>query len=98
MSYYLSYFFGLVGAITLVGGCTPMAPRMDSKFGDAMNIAKAQQTINPDASANRNVTRMDGQAAKAVFDNYEKGYKTPVKESSIFTIGIGGGSSGGGGQ
>jgi hypothetical protein len=62
---------------------------VDSRFGDSVNIAKAQQTINPDASAKRDVTRIDGQSGKAVFDAYEKSYQAPEKPASVFTIGIG---------
>lgn len=81
----------LVGTAFILPACTQIAPRMDSKFGDAVNIAKAQQTMNPDASAKRDVTRIDGNAAKSVYDNYQKGVKTPEKQPSAFTIGIGGG-------
>lgn len=81
----------LILFMTSVSGCVAQNPRLDSKFGDSVNIAKAQQTLNPDASANRAVTRLDGPAATAVFENYEKSYKTPVKPPSSFTIGIGGG-------
>ena len=85
------YIFTAVTAATLACGCVSPTPRIDSRFGDAMNIAKAHQTLNPDASAKRDVTRLDGPAAMAVFENYEKSYKTPVKPPSTFTIGVSGG-------
>ena len=73
----------------LLSACVAQTPRIDSKFGDAVNIAKAQQTINPDASANRSQTQMDGAAGKSVYDNFQKGVKTPEKQPSVFTIGVG---------
>lgn len=85
------YIFTALTSALLVSGCVATTPRLDSKFGDTVNIAKAQQTINPDASANKANPQIDGNAAKSVYDNFEKGIKTPEKQPSAFTIGIGGG-------
>lgn len=75
-------------AMTVLSGCTG-TPRLDAKFGDAVNMAKAQQTINPDASRNTDpVKGIDGQAANAIVDRYHKTYEapTPAPSGSIGTV------------
>ncbi|BBI99777.1 hypothetical protein FGKAn22_14700 [Ferrigenium kumadai] len=71
-------------AVAVLAGCTATTtPRLDEKFGEAANMAKAQQVINPDASQNRNpVTGIDGQAANSSIDNYHKAYETPAAAPS----------------
>lgn len=70
-------------AVTVLAGCAPASPRLDAKFGDAVNTAKAQQIINPDASRNTNpVAGIDGQAANAIINNYHKSYEAPAPASS----------------
>ena len=76
-----------------LAGCAAKTPRLDARFGDAVNTAKAQQTINPDASRNTDpVAGLDGQAANAAIDRYHKSYEQPPAPGNVFTIGIGGGS------
>lgn len=69
--------------VAVLAGCAPTTPRLDSKFGNAVNQAKAQQTINPDASRNTDpVAGIDGQAANAIIDRYHKAYETPTAAPS----------------
>jgi hypothetical protein len=83
--------------ITLLAACQPLTPNLDSHFGEAVNIAKAQQIVNPDASQNPDpVSGVDGKAAQSAVENYEKSFKTPAKTTITNTISIGGGTSGGG--
>lgn len=85
---------GLLASAAL-SGCAPNTPRLDANFGDAVNTAKAQQTINPDASQNTDpVAGLDGQAASAVIDRYNKSYEKPPAPANVFTIGVGGASTG----
>ncbi len=87
---------GALIAIGMMTGCAPTTPRMDMHFGEAVNTAKAQQTINPDASRNTDpVAGLDGQAAKSTIDLYQKSFKSPPPPVNVFTIGVGSGSSGG---
>ena len=66
-------------ALLVLAGCAPTTPRLDAQFGDSVNTAKAQQTINPDASMNADpVAGIDGQAARAVVDRYHKAYQAPT--------------------
>ncbi|MGB9128253.1 MAG: hypothetical protein WCB97_01255 [Thiobacillus sp.] len=92
---------GTLAAVLLLAGCVTRAPVVDQHFGEAVNMAKAQQTVNPDASRDQDpVAGLDGQAANAVIDRYHKSYETPPQPVNVFTIGIGGGgtSSGTSGQ
>jgi hypothetical protein len=69
------------------------SPRLDARFGDSVNVAKAQQTLNPDASKNRNVVAgMDGKAAQETMVRYRESFKNPPPPANVFTIGV---SSGG---
>jgi hypothetical protein len=73
--------------------CLGKSPRLDARFGDAVNIAKAQQTLNPDASKNRNVVAgIDGKAAQETILRYRESFKSPPPPANVFTIGV---SSGG---
>ena len=70
-------------AVAVLAGCAPTTPNLDAKFGDAVNKAKAQQIINPDASRNTNpVAGIDGQAANAIIDRYHKVYESPTAAPS----------------
>lgn len=86
---------GTVAAALLLAGCVTRAPVVDQRFGEAVNTAKAQQTVNPDASRDQDpVAGLDGQAANAAIDRYHKSYETPPQPGNVFTIGIGGGGGG----
>jgi hypothetical protein len=71
--------------------CLATSPRLDARFGDAVNVAKAQQTLNPDASKNRNVVAgIDGKAAQETMLRYRESFKSPPPPSNVFTIGVSG--------
>lgn len=79
----------LFASATLVG-CATNTPVLDDHFGEAVNAAKAQQTINPDASLNTDpVAGVDGQAANAAVDRYHKSFVQPPAAASVFNIGVG---------
>jgi hypothetical protein len=72
--------------------CLATSPRLDARFGDSVNVAKAQQTLNPDASKNRNIVAgLDGKAAQETMIRYRESFKSPPPPSNVFTIGISGG-------
>lgn len=62
-------------------GCAQTTtPEYDKHFGEAVRAAVAQQTINPDASSNPDpVLGLDGKAAGATMDNYDKSFVKPEK-------------------
>jgi len=70
-----------------------VSPRLDASLGDAVNIAKAQQTLNPDASKNRNVVAgMDGKSAQETMVRYRESFRSPPPPANVFTIGVSSGS------
>ena len=78
-------------ALLAVTGCVSTTPHMDSHFGEVVNLVKAQQTLNPDASRNSEpLNGMDGKAAMSAYDEYQKSYRAPEPQQSVFTIGVGG--------
>jgi hypothetical protein len=81
-------------AASLVAGCgttTPVA--LDDQMGTSVELAKAQQTLNPKASQDtRPVEGIDGKTADALMDRYQKGFENPTSVN-IFTIGVGGGAA-----
>lgn len=83
-------WFGVLIAVT-ISGCTT-TPNLDSKFGNAVNAAKAQQIINPDASKNADpVAGLDGTPAKDSIERYQNTFKEPPPTFEIFGITGGGG-------
>jgi hypothetical protein len=71
-----------------LGACS-MTPRVDRQFGSSVKLALAQQTLNPQARNNRDpVTGLDAQAAKSVYDNYQRSYATPEQQQNSFSIGV----------
>jgi hypothetical protein len=84
----------LVGALS---GCADKTPRLDAAYGEAVEMAKASQTLNPNASGNPDpVKGMGGVAADGVIDRYNSSYQQPPAPVNVFNIGIG--SSAGGGK
>ena len=82
-------------SVSFLAACTPLTPNLDSHFGDAVNIVKAQQIVNPDAARNTDpVSGVDGKAAQSAMDNYDKSFKAPPATTISNTITIGGGSGG----
>jgi len=91
----LNNIFTLVLLMAAVAGCASNKTQVDSTFGDAVNAAKAQQTINPEASQNTEaVEGLDGKAANAVMDRYHKSFEKPPVTGNIFNIGVGSGGTG----
>lgn len=87
----------LIASVAMTG-CATKTPILDDHFGEAVNAAKAQQTINPDASMNADpVAGVGGQAADAAVDRYHKSFTQPSATPNVFNIGIGSSGSGAGG-
>jgi PBP1b-binding outer membrane lipoprotein LpoB len=95
---------GLVTLIVLAGCVSSPAPFLDAHFGDAVNSAKAQQIINPEASLNADpAAGVGGKAADAAINRYHRSFVQPAVTPNVFNIGVssgaggmtGGGTSGG---
>ena len=79
---------------TLAGCAATTTPNLDSRFGEAVIAARAQQTINPDAGRNPDpVNGIDGRAAREAIGRYHDSFKTPPPSANV--INIGGGIAGG---
>lgn len=77
-----------LGAAALLAGCVSTTPMMDSKFGDAVRQARTAQTLNPNASANRDpVLGIDGKAGAAAQERYQESFRTPPKTFEVINIG-----------
>ncbi|PXW89749.1 hypothetical protein C8R34_104152 [Nitrosomonas sp. Nm84] len=83
--------------LVLTACVTHPPKRMDTRFGNAVGMAKAQQTVNPDASLNTAPVRgVDGQAGDAMYDNYRDSYiNRPAPARGALDVGTSGGSRGG---
>lgn len=65
-------------------------PRLDRQFGASVAVLRAQQTLHAQAGLNTDpVSGIDGQAASAAYDNYQKSFSAPVPQPAAFTIGVG---------
>ena len=75
----------------LLSACVSTTPVLDASFGKAVRQARAAQTLNPNASANRDpVLGIDGKAGAAAQERYQESFKSPPKTFEV----IGGGQTG----
>ncbi|NMM00853.1 hypothetical protein HHL24_23295 [Paraburkholderia sp. RP-4-7] len=80
-----------------LGGCMTSTPTWDTHFGEAARTASQMQIIDPHAAEHTPSTPgVDGKAAVAAQDAYDKSFQAPVTTPNAFVIGIGngGGSNG----
>lgn len=90
----------IITLILTLSACVTSPPkRLNEKFGMAVDMAKAQQTVNPDASLNTAPVRgIDGQAGDAIFDNYRDSFiNRPPPATGAINVGTSGASTGTGG-
>ncbi len=80
---------GVLALVSLMAGCAVSpTPELDARFGDAVRGARLAQTLNPNASANRDpVKGLDGTSAARVMDNYQKSFKSPQATFDVFDTG-----------
>ena len=72
-----------------LAGCAAQTPRLDSRFGYAVAAARMQQSLTPTAAPQQPVNGLDGKAAKAGYDAYQKSFQEPAPQAGALTIGIG---------
>ncbi|WP_343728829.1 hypothetical protein [Duganella sp.] len=66
------------------------SPRLDREFGNSLRLARAQQTLNPEAGrVQRPVNGLDAQAAGAAYQNYQQSFISKDDQNNGFTIGVG---------
>lgn len=72
----------------MLSACVSTTPVLDANFGNAVRQARAAQTLNPNASANRNpVLGIDGKAGVAAQERYLESFTTPPKTFEVINIG-----------
>lgn len=77
--------------LLLVACASRTTPAWDKQFGQAVELSRTQQTLNPKASQNRDpVTGLDGKAANEAIQRYDKSFRSPEPAPNIFNIGVGG--------
>jgi type IV pilus biogenesis protein CpaD/CtpE len=65
-------------AALLLQGCVQTTPKWDRQFGDTVRANLAAQVLDPAAAANPNpATGIDGRAAAAAQERYEKSFANP---------------------
>jgi len=82
--------FCLVSSL-LLGACsTTTTPNLDASFGKALREARANQTLNPRASENKDpVLGIDGQAGVAAQGRYQESFRAPPQTFEVNSIGGG---------
>lgn len=66
----------------VLAGCASTTPQWDSHFGDSVRASLAAQVANPAAAAKLDpklaeVAGLDGSAARAAMERYERSYAHP---------------------
>ena len=80
----------------VLASCVNQSPKLDDNFGNAVNAAKAQQIINPEAGlAAAPPDGIGGEAANNTIDRYNRSFQTPPATTNVFTIGVGSGGASG---
>lgn len=88
IEYQIKVMVGVLTAATLYACAT--TPRLDANFGHAVNTAKMQQTLNPDASTSKDpVAGLSGTPANETIQRYHDSFKAPPP---TFEIIFGGGT------
>jgi hypothetical protein len=76
--------------VLVTAGCASPAPYVEENLGRAVDTAKAQQTLNPDASRNTEpVAGIDGTAADHAVHEYQNTFKAPPPTFPVINIGGG---------
>ena len=78
--------FGIIGLLFVTVGCAGPT-RLEMDYGTSAKLSKFNQIANPDAEKNLEpVVGMDGVAAKAAMDKYQKDFEKPKPAANIYTI------------
>ncbi|AGK50456.1 hypothetical protein BTI_4892 [Burkholderia thailandensis MSMB121] len=79
-----------------LGGCMSSTPVWDSRFGDSVRAVMHAQIIDPHAAEHaQSAPGVDGRAAAAALDNYDRSFQQIEPTPNAFVIGVGGGKTGG---
>lgn len=82
-----------IGACASLGGCLTSTPTWDKHFGSSVTQMREMQVLNPSASDNQDpVEGVDGRAAEAAQNTYNKSFTAPTPPTNVFNIGVGSGN------
>ena len=89
-THHLRIFLVILAGLAMAGCANPPLSEVDQNFGNAVRAAIAQQTINPDASRNRDpVTGIDGKAGVGAVDSYHQTYEAKTSQGTPINVNIG---------
>ena len=86
----ISFRVCAVAMVAAVGqGCaSEPAPMLEDRLGEAVHAARAQQTIDLNASKNTDpVSGIDGVSAKITIDQYHRSFDAPPPTFTILNVG-----------
>ena len=74
-------------AALALSGCAATSPAFDSEFGASVRTTLASQVVHPAAARNGNpVSGIDGRAARAAQERYEKSFAQPQTNAETLTL------------
>lgn len=82
----------LLAGIIAVAGCAPVAPQLDSRFGDSVRTLMSQQALPSQPRGGND--GFDAAAAHNALSQYRQSFKAPARTPRQ-SIGVAGGSSAG---
>lgn len=81
--------YWLLALSVMLSACST-TPHLDRDFGSSVAALRVQQSVHAGAPRNPDpVAGMDGQAASAAYDSYQKSFSAPAPQPAAFTIGVG---------
>lgn len=81
----------MLALAVLLAACAPTTPQWDGRFGDSLRVSMASQVANPEAVRNADpVAGIDGRAARAAHERYERSFSVPPPPAPALSITIGG--------
>jgi hypothetical protein len=77
-------------ALSTLAACASTTPNWDQQFGSNARIALARQIIDPGAGRNTDpVAGMDGRAANAGYERYQRAFSGTTPQAPTFIINSG---------
>ena len=86
----IMFLIGIIVMFSLVVGCAWQETRVERDYGTSYQLQKYNQTLNPEAEKNKApATGMDGRAAQAAVEKYEKGFERETSTTTSYQINVG---------
>lgn len=77
-----------IAMLMLLTACAPTTPQWDSRFGQSVQLARQQQTLNPAAGGDAPVNGIEGATGRESITRYRNSFREPQPTSNSFTIGV----------